>query len=74
MEDFKALLTDRTKLVAITHTSNVLGTVTPAKEIARLAHDAGAKVLFDGAQAAVHMAVESSPPDRKTPMGTSLAN
>lgn len=58
MEEFKALLTDRTKLVAITHTSNVLGTVTPAKEIARLAHDADAKVLFDGAQAAVHMAVD----------------
>jgi cysteine desulfurase/selenocysteine lyase len=58
MDAFKALLTDRTKLVAITHTSNVLGTVTPAKEIARLAHDAGAKVLFDGAQAAVHMAVD----------------
>ncbi len=58
MDDFKALLTDRTKLVAITHTSNVLGTITPAKEIARLAHDAGAKVLFDGAQAAVHMPVD----------------
>jgi cysteine desulfurase / selenocysteine lyase len=58
MEAFKALLTDRTKLVAITHTSNVLGTITPAKEIARLAHDAGAKVLFDGAQAAVHMPVD----------------
>jgi cysteine desulfurase/selenocysteine lyase len=58
MDAFKALLTDRTKLVAITHTSNVLGTITPAKEIARLAHDAGAKVLFDGAQAAVHMPVD----------------
>ena len=58
MDEFKALLTERTKLVAITHTSNVLGTVTPAKEIARLAHDAGAKVLFDGAQAAVHMAID----------------
>ncbi len=58
MDAFKSLLTDRTKLVAITHTSNVLGTITPAKEIARLAHDAGAKVLFDGAQAAVHMPVD----------------
>ncbi len=58
IDAFKDLLTDRTKLVAITHTSNVLGTITPAKEIARLAHDAGAKVLFDGAQAAVHMPVD----------------
>ncbi len=58
MDAFRELLTDRTKLVAITHTSNVLGTITPAKEIARLAHDAGAKVLFDGAQAAVHMPVD----------------
>jgi cysteine desulfurase/selenocysteine lyase len=58
LDDFKALLTDRTKLVAITHTSNVLGTITPAKEIVRLSHDAGAKVLLDGAQAAVHMPVD----------------
>ena len=46
------------KLVAITHTSNVLGTVTPAKAIARLAHDRGALVLFDGSQAAVHGPVD----------------
>ncbi len=58
LDAFKALLTDRTKLVAITHTSNVLGTIVPAKEIVRLAHDAGAKVLLDGAQAAVHMPVD----------------
>jgi len=58
LDAFKTLLTDRTKLVAITHTSNVLGTITPAKEIVRLAHDAGAKVLLDGAQAAVHMPVD----------------
>ena len=58
MDEFKALLTDRTKLVAIAHVSNVLGTIVPAKEIVRLAHDAGAKVLFDGAQAAVHMPVD----------------
>jgi cysteine desulfurase / selenocysteine lyase len=58
LDAFKALLTERTKLVAITHTSNVLGTITPAKEIVRLAHDAGAKVLLDGAQAAVHMAID----------------
>jgi len=58
MAAFEELLSERTKLVAITHCSNVLGTVTPAAEIARLAHDAGAKVLFDGAQAAVHLPVD----------------
>ena len=57
LDDFKKLLTHRTKLVAMTHTSNVLGTVTPAAEIARLAHSVGAKVLFDGSQAAVHRPV-----------------
>ena len=55
MAAFEALLGPRTKLVAITHCSNVLGTVTPAKEIARLAHAHGAAVLFDGSQAAVHV-------------------
>jgi cysteine desulfurase/selenocysteine lyase len=58
LDKFKTLLTDRTRLVAITHTSNVLGTVTPAEEIVRLAHGAGAKVLLDGAQAVVHMPVD----------------
>ncbi len=45
-------------LVAITHMSNVLGTVTPAARIARMAHEAGARVLFDGSQAVVHRAVD----------------
>ena len=58
LAEFEKLLGDRTKLVAIAHTSNVLGTILPAKEIVRLSHDAGAKVLFDGAQAAVHMPVD----------------
>ena len=58
MAEFEKLLTDRTKLVAIAHTSNVLGTILPAKEIVRLAHDAGAKVLLDGAQAVVHSPVD----------------
>ena len=58
LDDFAAMLTDRTKLVAITHTSNALGTITDAAGIVRLAHDAGAKVLFDGSQAAVHMPVD----------------
>ncbi len=51
-------ITDRTKLVAITHMSNVLGTLTDAKEIARLAHEKGVPVLFDGSQSAVHSKVD----------------
>ncbi|WP_454685334.1 cysteine desulfurase [Ancylobacter moscoviensis] len=58
LEAFKGVLTARTKIVAVTHMSNVLGTVTPVKEIARLAHEAGAVVVVDGAQAAVHMPVD----------------
>ncbi len=58
MKDFERLLGDRTRLVAITHCSNVLGTVNPAKEIVRLAHDRGIPVLLDGAQAAVHGKVD----------------
>ena len=48
----------RVGLVAVTHMSNVLGTVTPAAQIARMAHEAGAKVLFDGSQAVVHRRVD----------------
>ena len=48
----------RVGLVAVTHMSNVLGSVTPAARIAALAHAAGAKVLFDGSQAVVHRAVD----------------
>ncbi|CAO3378678.1 cysteine desulfurase [Azospirillum argentinense] len=55
---FEDLLSDRTKLVAMTHCSNVLGTVTPAKIIARMAHERGVPVLFDGSQAAVHGVVD----------------
>jgi len=58
MDAFAALLGPRTRLVAITHCSNVLGTVTPAAEIVRLAHAQGVPVLFDGSQAAVHMPVD----------------
>ncbi len=58
MDEFKSLLTERTKLVAITHVSNVLGTVTPAKQIVEAAHAAGARVLFDGSQAVMHMPVD----------------
>jgi cysteine desulfurase/selenocysteine lyase len=59
MDDLAAKLKDgRVGLVAVTHMSNVLGTVTPAERIARMAHEAGAKVLFDGSQAAVHRRVD----------------
>lgn len=58
VDEFAKLLTDRTKLVAVTHVSNVLGSVTPLKKIIELAHDAGAKVLVDGSQAVMHMPVD----------------
>jgi cysteine desulfurase/selenocysteine lyase len=59
LEDLAAKLADgKVGLVAVTHMSNVLGTVTPAERIARMAHEAGARVLFDGSQAAVHRKVD----------------
>jgi len=58
LDRFADLLGPRTKLVAVTHASNVLGAVTPAREIAALAHARGIPVLFDGSQAAVHMPVD----------------
>lgn len=59
LDDLAAKLADgKVGLVAVTHMSNVLGTVTPAALIARMAHEAGAKVLFDGSQAAVHRRVD----------------
>lgn len=58
LEEFEKRLTERTKLVAITHMSNVLGTVTPIKEIVRIAHERGIPVLVDGSQAAVHTPVD----------------
>ncbi len=58
VEAFEKTLTDRTKLVAITHMSNVLGTVTPLKEIIRIAHERGIPVLVDGSQGAVHLPVD----------------
>ena len=56
--EFEKRLTPRTKLVAITHMSNVLGTVTPIHKIVEIAHARGIKVLVDGSQAAVHMPVD----------------
>jgi cysteine desulfurase / selenocysteine lyase len=58
LDEFERLLTDRTKLVAVTHMSNVLGTVVPVKEVVRLAHARGIPVLLDGSQAAVHLDVD----------------
>jgi cysteine desulfurase / selenocysteine lyase len=58
LDEFEKLLTDRTKLVAITHMSNMLGTAVPVKEVVRLAHARGIPVLVDGAQAAVHLEVD----------------
>jgi cysteine desulfurase/selenocysteine lyase len=58
MDAYRALLERGPKLVAVTHVSNVLGTENPLAEISRLAHDAGALVLADGAQAAPKMAVD----------------
>ena len=58
IDEFEKLLTPRSRMVAITHMSNVLGTQTPAKEIVRIAHARGIPVLLDGAQAAVHLDVD----------------
>jgi len=58
LDDFRASLTDRTKLVALTHMSNVTGTVLPIKDICKIAHDRGIKVMVDGSQSAVHMPVD----------------
>lgn len=57
IDEFKALLNNRTKIVSIAHVSNVLGTVNPIADIIRLAHEVGAKVLIDGAQAIAHIPV-----------------
>ena len=56
MEAFKGLLNARTRMVSVTHMSNVLGTINPVAEITRLAHEVGARVLIDGCQGAVHAA------------------
>jgi cysteine desulfurase/selenocysteine lyase len=58
VEEYEKLFTPRTKIVAITQMSNVLGTVTPMKEIIRIAHAHGVPVLVDGAQSAVHLTVD----------------
>ncbi len=57
LSEYARLLTPRTRLVAFTQVSNALGTVTPAEQIVAMAHQAGAKVLVDGAQSVSHMPV-----------------
>ncbi len=58
LEAFEALLTERTKMVAVTHMSNVTGTVVPIKEVCRIAHERGIPVLVDGSQSAVHLPID----------------
>ncbi|PXA85965.1 cysteine desulfurase [Caulobacter sp. D4A] len=58
MEAYKGLLSEKTKMVAVTHMSNVLGTVNDVAQIVRLAHAAGAPVLLDGCQGVVHTKVD----------------
>jgi cysteine desulfurase/selenocysteine lyase len=58
MQDYRALLGSATRLVAVTHISNALGTINPVAEITRLAHAVGALVLVDGAQAVAHQPVD----------------
>jgi cysteine desulfurase/selenocysteine lyase len=58
LERFASLVTDRTKIVAVAHVSNALGTINPVRRIADLAHAAGAVLVVDGAQAAPHLPVD----------------
>ena len=58
IEEFAKLLGPRTKMVAVTHMSNALGTIVPVKEVIRLAHEKGIPVLVDGSQSAVHLDVD----------------
>jgi cysteine desulfurase / selenocysteine lyase len=58
LDEFEALLGPRTRMVAITHMSNALGTILPIKEIVRLCRTRGIPILVDGSQAAVHMSVD----------------
>ncbi|KVO34531.1 cysteine desulfurase [Burkholderia stagnalis] len=58
LDEYRKLLSDRTKIVSVTQVSNALGTVVPVKEIVELAHRAGAKALVDGAQSISHLRVD----------------
>lgn len=58
LEEYDKLLNEKTRMVAVNHVSNALGTINPVKEIASRAHKVGAKVLIDGAQSTPHMKVD----------------
>ena len=58
LDEFEKLISPRTKMIALTQMSNVLGTILPIKDIVRIAHDHGVPVLVDGAQGAVHLPVD----------------
>lgn len=58
IEEYKALLNEKTRVVAFNHVSNALGTINPAKEMIALAHEVGAVVLVDGAQSVAHMTLD----------------
>ena len=58
MDHYRSLLSSKTKIVALSHASNVLGVVQPVRDIIRAAHSAGARVLLDSCQAVPHMAVD----------------
>jgi len=58
IEQIKKIISDKTKVVAVTHVSNVLGTINPVEKITELAHEKGAVVVIDGAQSVPHMPVD----------------
>ena len=58
LDEYEKLFNKRTRIVAVTHVSNVLGTVNPVKQIAAVAHAHGVPVLVDGAQSVPHIAVD----------------
>ena len=59
MDEYEKLLTDRTKIVALVHVSNALGTINPVEEVISKAHERGIPVLLDGAQATTHLKVDA---------------
>ncbi|NQZ63963.1 aminotransferase class V-fold PLP-dependent enzyme, partial [Crocosphaera sp.] len=58
LEEFKSLLSEKTKLVTIVHVSNTLGCINPVEEVIKLAHEKGVKVLIDACQSVPHMAID----------------
>lgn len=58
LDEYRNLISERTKIVAVNHVSNALGTINPVKEIIKIAHDYGAVTLIDGAQASAHIEID----------------